>query len=239
MKKYVRARIAAVFLASAAAPAMAADVIPYVEGFGGYSLGTRSGGDGDIVNGTGFGGDFGSSAAYGGGVGIKLPIDNSPIAFRLDFTGNFNPSLGGDNHSGSLDDGTPINGKVKLSANGYLATGYIDFDAGLPVTPFIGFGLGGMHKKIGNIVYSNPQGAFATVNGNDREGVAWTGTVGATYSVIPHVDVDFAYRYIDAGKVNSGSTFTDLTNGSTQQLNTQISSRLQIHQFTAAIRYLF
>src|SRR5579859_8065840 len=117
MNKYVRAQIAAAILAiTGAAPAMAQDVIPYVVGFGGYSLGTQSGG-GDIVNGTGFGGDFGSSAAYGGGVGIKLPIDNSPIAFRLDFTGNFNPSLGGDNHSGSLDDGTPINGKVKLSAN--------------------------------------------------------------------------------------------------------------------------
>ncbi len=36
MKNYARAQIAAVFLASAAAPAMAAEVIPYVEGFGGY-----------------------------------------------------------------------------------------------------------------------------------------------------------------------------------------------------------
>lgn len=237
MKKYVRARMAAIVLASAAAPAMAADVIPYVEGFGGYSLGTRSGGDGDIVNGTGFGGDFGSSSNFGGGVGIKIPVDT--VAFRFDLTGNFNPSLGGDNHGGTLSDGTAIGAKVKVNAVAYLATAYIDMDVGLPVRPFVGFGLGGVHKKTGTVVFSNPAGDFATVSGNDHEGVAWTGTVGATYTVIPHVEIDVDYRYIEAGHVNSGTAFTDLTNGTVQQLNAPISSNLQIHQFGATLRYLF
>ena len=237
MNKYVRAQLAAVILAGTAAPAMAAEVIPYVEGFGGYSIGSRSSGNGDIVNGDGFGGDFGSSGNYGGGVGIKIPVDN--VAFRFDITGNFNPSLGGDNHGGTLGDGTPVAAKVKLADTAYLATAYIDMDVGLPVVPFVGFGLGGSHKKVGTVVFSGPGGAFATVNGNDREGVAWTATVGATYTVIPHVEIDLAYRYIDAGQVNSGSNFTDLTNGTVQGLNTQISSNLQIHQFGATLRYLF
>lgn len=237
MNKYVRAQIAAVLLAASAAPAMAADIIPYVEGFGGYSLGSRSGGDGDIVNGTGFGGDFGSSSNYGGGVGIKIPVDN--VAFRFDITGNFNPSLGGDNHGGTLSDGTPVGAKVKVNAAAYLATAYIDMDVGLPVVPFVGFGIGGVHKKVGNIVFSNPAGAFANVGGGDKEGVAWTGTVGATYTVIPHVEIDVNYRYIEAGRVNSGTAFTDLTNGSVQQLDAPVSSTLQIHQFGAVVRYLF
>jgi len=237
MNKYVRAQIAAAVLAVTAAPAMAADIIPYVEGFGGYSIGSRSGGGGDIVNGNGFGGDFGTSSNFGGGIGIKIPVDN--VAFRFDITGNFNPSLGGDNHGGTLGDGTPVAAKVKLSDTAYLASAYIDVDVGLPVVPFVGFGIGGSHKKIGTVVFSQPGGAFATVGGNDREGVAWSGTVGATYTVIPHVEVDLAYRYIDAGQVNSGSAFTDLTNGSVQQLNSQISSNLQIHQFGATLRYLF
>jgi opacity protein-like surface antigen len=238
MNKYVRAQIAAVLLA-AAAPAMAGDVIPYVEGFGGYTLGGRSGGDGDIVNGTGFGGDFGSSSNFGGGVGLKMPVDNSPIAFRVDFTGNFNPSLGGDNHGGTLSDGTPVDAKVKVAATAYLATAYIDADVGLPVVPFIGFGFGGVHKKVGTVVFSSPLGPFATVNGNDHEGMAWTATVGATYTVIPNVEIDLDYRYIEAGHVNSGTTFTDTTNGTVQGLNSQISSLLQIHQFGATLRYLF
>jgi opacity protein-like surface antigen len=235
MNKYVRAQLAALVLAGAAAPSMAAEVIPYVEGFGGYSLGTSSGGD--IVAGSGFGGDFGSSPNFGGGAGIKIPVDT--IAFRFDITGNFNPSLGGDNHGGTLADGTPVTAKVKLADTAYLATAYIDMDVGLPVVPFIGFGLGGSHKKIGTVVFSNPAGAFATVNGNDRDGVAWTGTVGATYTVIPNIEVDLAYRYIEAAHVSSGSTFTDLTNGTVQQLNSPISSTLQIHQFGATLRYLF
>ena len=238
MKKYVRAQIAAAILAAATtAPAMATDIIPYVEGFGGYSIGTRSGGDGDIVNGTGFGGDFGTSSNFGGGIGIKIPVDN--VAFRFDLTGNWNPSLGGDNHGGTLSDGTPVTAKVKLNTVAYLATAYIDMDVGLPVVPFVGFGVGGSHKKIGNVVFSQPGGAFATVSGNDREGVAWTGTVGATYTVIPHVEIDLDYRYIDAGHVQSGTAFTDLTNGTVQQLNAPISSTVQIHQFGATIRYLF
>jgi opacity protein-like surface antigen len=237
MNKYVRAQLAALVLAGAAAPSMAADVIPYVEGFGGYSIATQSNGDGDIVNGTGFGGDFGTSGFFGGGVGVKIPVDN--IAFRFDLTGNWNPSLGGDNHGGTLSDGTPVNAKVKLADTAYLATAYIDMDVGLPVVPFVGFGLGGSHKKVGTVVFSSPQGAFATVNGNDREGVAWTATVGATYTVIPHVEVDLAYRYIDAGQANSGSKFTDLTNGTVQGLGSQINSNVQIHQFGATLRYLF
>jgi len=237
MNKYVRAQIAAAILASVAAPAMAQDIIPYVEGFGGYSLGHRSGGDGDIVNGTGFGGNFGTSSNFGGGVGIKIPVDNA--AFRFDITGNFNPSLGGSGHNGMLSDGTPIGAKVKLAATAYLATAYIDLDVGLPVVPFVGFGLGGVHKKIGAVVYSNPAGNFATVSGGDREGVAWTGTLGATYTAIPHVEIDLDYRYIEAGPVNSGTNFTDLTNGTTQGLGSPISSTLQIHQFGATVRYLF
>jgi len=238
MNKYVRAQIAAAILAGVVTPALAAEISPYVEGFGGYAIGTSSGG-GDIVSGTGFGGDFGSSGTYGGGVGLKLPIDDTPVALRFDLTGSFVPGLGGDNHTGTLDDGTPVSAKVKLSASTYLATGYIDFDAGLPVVPYVGFGIGGAHKKIGTIVYSGPAGQFGSVNGNDREGVAWSGTVGVTYHVIPHFDIDAGYRYIDAGKVNSGSNFTDATNGSVQGLNAQISSRLQLHQFNATLRYLF
>jgi opacity protein-like surface antigen len=236
MNKYVRVQLAALVLAGAAAPSMAAEMIPYVEGFGGYSLATQRG-SGDIVTGSGFGGDFGSSATFGGGVGVKIPVDT--IAFRFDLTGNFNPSLGGDNHGGTLADGTPVSAKVKLADTAYLATAYIDMDVGLPVVPFIGFGLGGSTKKIGTVVFSNPSGAFATVNGNDRDGLAWTATLGATYTVIPHVEVDLAYRYIEAGHVNSGSSFTDLTNGTVQQLNAPISSTLQIHQFGATLRYLF
>lgn len=239
MKKHLRAQIAAAILVAAAAPAMADDSIhPYVEAFGGYSLGTRSG-DGDIVSGTGFGGDFGNSVTYGGGVGIKIPVDNTGFSFRFDVTGSGNPSLGGDNHTGTLDDGTPVSAKVKLSAATYLATGYIDMNVGLPVTPFVGFGVGGAHMRVGNIVYTGPAGAFASVNGNSHSDFAWTGTVGATYAVMPELEIDLAYRYIDAGKVELGGNFTDLTNGTTQTLNAEIFSRLQIHQFTAAVRYLF
>src|SRR5579859_2670046 len=199
MKKYVRAQIAAAILVSAAAPALADDIHPYVEGFGGYALGTRSG-DGDVVNGTGFGGDFGTSSTYGGGIGVKIPVDNTGFSFRFDVTGSGNPSLGGDNHTGTLDDGSTASAKVKLSAATYLATGYIDMNVGLPVTPFVGFGLGGAHARVGTLVYSGSAGTFASVNGNSHSNFAWSGTVGATYAVMPEIEIDLAYRYVDAGK---------------------------------------
>ena len=237
MKKLVRAQLVAATLAVTAAPAMAQDVIPYVEGFGGYSIGSMSQ-SGNIVSGTGFGGDFGSSVAYGGGIGLKMPIDNG-VSIRTDVTGSFFPSLGGSNHTGTLSDGDTVNAKVKLTGTTYLATVYADVDVGLPVVPFVGFGLGGAHKKISTVVFSGPAGNFATVNGNDHEDLAWSGTVGATYTVIPHVEVDFAYRYTEAGKANSGTNFTDTTNGVASTLNAPISSHLELHQFVATLRYLF
>lgn len=239
MKKHLRAQLAAAILtASLAVPALADEIQPYVEGFGGYAIGTRSG-DGDIVSGTGFGGDFGSSAVYGGGIGIKVPYKDTGFAFRFDLTGSDNPSLGGSNHTGTLDDGTPVSAKVKIKAATYLATAYMDMNVGLPVVPYVGFGLGGAHKSLTTLTYSGPSGAFATVDGNHHEDLAWSGTVGASYPVTENLQIDFAYRYVDAGKVVSGLKFTDLTNGTTQTLDNEIASRLQIHQFTAAVRFLF
>jgi opacity protein-like surface antigen len=238
MNTPVRAPLFAAILAVSAAPAMADDIIPYVEGFAGYGIGGISK-TGDIVSGSGFGGDFGGSGVYGGGVGLKMPIDNSGVSIRIDLTGSALPNLGGSNHTGTLDDGSTVNAKVKLNAITYLATVYADVDVGLPVVPFVGVGLGGAEKRIGTVVYSGPAGAFATVNGINHTDVAWTGTVGATYSVMPHLDLDFSYRYTYAGKAESGTTFTDLTNGVTQTLDTNISSHVQLHQFVAAIRYLF
>jgi opacity protein-like surface antigen len=238
MKKYVRAQIAAAILAVTAAPSMAADVQGYVEGFGGYAIGSR-GGTGDIASGTGFGGDFGNSVTYGGGLGVKIPVDDTGFSFRFDLTGSNSPDLGGNNHTGTLDDGTTVSAKAKVKAATYLATAYIDMNLGLPVTPYVGFGVGGAAKKLNTLTFSGPAGAFATINGSGHSDFAWTGTVGATYMVMPHFEVDLGYRYVDAGRVVSGVTFTDLSNGSTQTLDSVISSRLQIHQVTAALRYLF
>lgn len=238
MNKHVRAPLFAALLAVTAAPAMSAEIIPYVEGFGGYALGDI-GKAGDIVSGTGFGGkDFGSSATYGGGIGFKAPLDNG-VAIRFDITGSFFPSLGGDDHTGTLPDGTPVSAKVKLSGADYMATVYADIDVGLPVVPYVGVGIGGAHKKISTVVFSGPSGAFATVNGNNKEGIAFSMTAGASYKVMDHLELDLSYRYTEAGKVNSGVAFTDLTNGTTQTLDSAISSHLQLHQFLAGIRYLF
>ena len=240
MNKYVRAQLAAaaILAGAAAAPAMADDVIPYIEGFGGYAIGAMSQ-SGDIVSGTGFGGDWGNGGVYGGGVGLKMPIDNSGVAIRVDITGAGIAGLGGNNHTGTLSDGTPVSARVKLTGADYLATVYADIDVGLPVVPFVGFGLGGAHKKIDPLVYTGPSGAFATVDGDKKDGLAWSGVVGASYTVMPHLEFELSYRYTDAGKVSSGSTFTDTTNGVSQQLDSPIVSHLQLHQFVAGIRYLF
>jgi opacity protein-like surface antigen len=217
MKKYVRAQIAAAILAAAAAPALADDVSVYVEGFGGYALGTQS----------------------GSGLGIKLPIENTGFAFRFDITGSGTPSLGGSNHTGTLDDGSVVNAKVKTSVTDILGTAYIDMNFGLPVTPYVGFGLGSTHNKIGTVVYNNANGSFAAVNGANTQALAWSGTIGASYAVMANFDIDLGYRYTGSGAVRSGTNFTDLTNGTTQTLDSPIASRLQLHQFLGTLRYFF
>ena len=226
--------------APAAAESAAGDVTPYIQASTGYAFGDAGGG-GNILSGTGFGGDFGNSGSYGGGIGLKLPGTIGPASFRVDLTGSFNPSLGGSGHGGTLANGTPITATVKLADTVYLANLYADFNLGLPVTPFIGIGVGGAHKKVGNIVYSNPMGNIALVTGNDHEGVAWSATTGASYSLTANLAVELAYRFTECGKVNAGTNFVDLTQTPSvvQGLNQQISSRLELHQLNATLRYSF
>ena len=224
-----------------AAPAVA-DEFPtlYMQGTAGYTV-TSMGTPGNIVTGTGFGGDFGNGGSYGGGVGLKFPAIG-PMNVRVDITGSVSPDLGGSNHGGTLPDGTPVAAKVKLQTDTYLANVYADLGVpGWPVTPFIGVGFGGAHNRVGSIVYSNPAGAFGLVSGGDKSSLAWSATVGAGMEVLPHVAFELAYRYIDAGKVVSGSNFTDLTQSPavTQGLSQQISSYVYLHQFNATVRYLF
>jgi len=224
-----------------AAPALADDMTPsvYVQATGGYAIGSISNAS-NIVTGNGFGGDFGNSATYGGGVGLKFPKIGI-LTVRTDLTGSFDPSLGGSNHTGSLPDGTSVSAKVKLQASTYLANIYGDLDVGSPFMPFVGMGIGGAHKRVSTIIFSNPAGSFASVNGNTHEGFVWSATVGGNYNVTENIALELAYRYTEAGRVNSGSNFTDLTQSPavTQGLNQQISSDLNLHQFTATVRYLF
>ena len=240
------AGLAVAAIAIAATPAYAADsdlppLLPYVHADAGYALGSSSGG-GDIVNGPGFGGNFGNSVNFGGGFGFKIPTESAPMSdIRLDFTYATNPSLGGGVHTGLLGDGTPLSSPVKLSTQTMLGTVYADFNIDAPVTPFIGIGVSSSSNKVSALVYSNPSGSFATVSGNTRTNLGWTATVGASYPFAPNLNIDCGYRYIRAGNVTGGKTFTDLTMNppAVSTLDSALSSTMSLHTFTFALRYMF
>jgi opacity protein-like surface antigen len=248
---YPRPHGAAAFLVAAigvsaamTAPLMSAEaadtLVPYVRADVAWGAGSAGGG-GTIVDGPGFGNNFGTSVGFGGGFGVKLPFTVGPASFRLDGSFSESPSLGGGNHSGSLSDGTPISAPVKVIDKLFLATAYADLDMGWIVTPYVGIGAGGAQNIVKPIVFSNPYGSFAVVDRNSHTAEAWTATVGASYPFYPGFNLDVGYRYVRAGNVRSGGNISDITTSppSAQALSQPIESSLSLNQVTVSVRYTF
>ena len=241
----VRAQAAAmaaavVGLAATAAQAKS-EVAPYLRLDLGYDIGVVGGSTGNLGTGSGIGNDFGSGFVGGGGVGLKFPGEIRQVSFRLDLSTAWSPSLGGDRHSATLGNGTPIAANVSINNQVYLANLYTDLDIGGPITPFIGLGAGGSYSQLKPMTFSNPSGNFATVEGRNSSGAAGSVSVGASYAVAGPVTLDAAYRYVYAGVVKSGTHITDLTQSppAPQLLDRPIASSLNLHAFLLSVRYAF
>lgn len=231
------AAAAAASLGAGSAFAQVLDLDPYVRIDAGYAFTANASGN-IAPQGNGYGNDFGSGFAGGGGIGVKFG-HLGPVSFRVDFTGFATSSLGG-THTGTLSDGTAISTKAKLNNITELATVYVDVATPMPITPFVGFGFGSAQNRVGALTFTNSAGAFGTINPNRNSDTAWSFTAGASYPVMPHIEIEIAYRYTSAGTVRSGTTITDLTTNPpvSGTLDGPLASRLNLQQIGASLRFV-
>ena len=108
----------------------------------------------------------------------------------------------------------PADGDVEVI--GLMANGYWDVDLGLPVTPFVGAGIG-----CGVVVVD-----VLTIAGRideDDAAFAWELMGGLTYHVTPAFSVDGGYRYFATANANIGGDDLDIAT----------------HEVVVALRYSF
>jgi opacity protein-like surface antigen len=110
------------------------------------------------------------------------------------------------------------------SAAVVLANFYIDLGTWWCLTPFIGAGIGGAYHRTSSLtdIGINTDGLGASAAGFARDdhtqwNVAWALHAGLAYNVTNNFKVEFAYRYLNMGDVNTAEVLCGATGCGTGQ----------------------
>jgi len=120
----------------------------------------------------------------------------------------------------------PADGKQTLIAG--MLNGYVDFDFGIPVIPYAGFGVGFGEFKID--LSQETSGALEIDDGDIV--FIYNAMAGITIELTRTSELNFGYRYIAIPNNDS----TALVNGSTAQT---IRSEYDAHEAVAGLRFNF
>ena len=172
----------------------------YLRADAGASISAGTGGD--ILSGSGFGQDFGTSAIIGGGVGYALPVTpDMPVRFRFDVTGSDRVDY--DSTHSASNSVVTLTAKTSLNSAVFLGSAYVDLPTGSAWTPYIGFGLGAAINDLDRVHY-NANGANAgSEGGTTQTNFAWSIGAGVAYQLTSAIAIDGGYRYLDAGRVST------------------------------------
>jgi opacity protein-like surface antigen len=119
-----------------------------------------------------------------------------------------------------------------------LLNGYFEIGSWYDFTPYIGIGAGIAHHRFGPVTL--PPGANiqtgTTTDARARNRLALAAMIGTAYDISERVKLDIGYRYLYAGRIESGTfdcaTSGDICNGGTQSL------RVGSHELRVGLRVL-
>lgn len=174
-------------------------------------------------------------------------------AIGMRFHENFRADLQLGYHRTEVDR-MPIKGQ-RPPAQGYtallsvMANGYIDYDLGIGVIPYVGAGIGWGRLEIDAKNQSEFGGPLQTsVEGRDHV-FTWSLMIGGTYPVNDLIDLSFGYKYIATTDADINSTgrdigFLDEDTSPVIAIPTVYTSRrieteYDAHEAVFAIRYKF
>ncbi len=116
-----------------------------------------------------------------------------------------------------------------ISAWTLLVNGYIDFDTGGRLTPYIGGGVGVSRLTTSNVAFVNPDFTTGTWTGMTTWNFAWALMAGATVDVTDNILIDLNYRYVHLG---NAMAWTTLDGGTPINYN-----NITAHEFRAGLRF--
>ena len=95
----------------------------------------------------------------------------------------------------------------KISNGLILANGYIDLGTWYHLTPYVGAGVGVAINHLSGVTdlnelnYGQPSGSS---QGNTKTNFAYAFMAGVAYDIAPNLKLDFGYRFVDMGRLQSG-----------------------------------
>ena len=118
-----------------------------------------------------------------------------------------------------------------------LLNGYFEIGSWHDVTPYIGLGAGLAHHRFGPVTLpTGTNHSATTTDARSRNRLALAAMMGAAYDISERVKLDIGYRYLYAGRIESGAfdcaTSGDICNGGTQSL------RVGSHELRVGLRVL-
>lgn len=186
--------------------------------------------------------DFGDTTFVGGGIGYQW---NSWL--RFDATAEYRMKSKF-KVIGSYTEFCP-NGRCfdvydgHHSAAVFMANAYVDLGTWFCLTPFVGAGAGFARHTINGLSDTNPTVGGFGFAGNDFSEwkFAWSATAGVAYNVSNNFKMEFAYRYLNFGDVNTGiidcSSSGCSTGGGARAFYT--FQTLDSHDFKLGMRWMF
>ena len=150
-------------------------------------------------------GDVGTVA----GVELGLGYAVAP-AVRLEALLTYRPRFTFDGHANFLDPDRQQSVSVDLSSLSGILAAYVDFPGvGVrplgPFSPFVSGGLGATRVASGETRMTFPK-TRTLVPGTRRTGLTWRLTVGLGMSLGERATLDLAWRYTDAGVIETGAS---------------------------------
>ena len=134
----------------------------------------------------------------------------------------------------------PDNASGHIGMLAIMTNGYVDWDLGIGVVPYLGAGIGWGHVEI----EAKNKAAFQTrINGRDSV-FAWSLMVGGSYPINEVLDLSLGYRYIATTDPDINSNLTDPAPPPPPILAaTSVSRRLEAefdaHEIVLALRFNF
>jgi opacity protein-like surface antigen len=189
----------------------------------------RIDGGGSFPTGTSLAGldDFSPSAMVDAGVGFKmLPF------LRTDITASYRP----DYNQNATNANTFLAQKSDIKSLAAFLNFYFDIPTGpLPVTPYVGAGIGAARNETGTTSQFDPfTGNTASVGGATKTSLAYQAMAGLSFPIFVGVAVDAGYHYVDLGHFTTAAGTT--LNGAVGVAQT---GRLKAHEFQLGLRVGF
>jgi opacity protein-like surface antigen len=132
-------------------------------------------------------------------------------------------------------------GSMKFDIQTLFLNFFYDFDTGTPFTPYIGYGVGAAFIKAKGsmkVSYSNNEPGFDGSASNSQSNFAFNLAAGIGYDFNENLTFDLGYRYLDLGKVDTGTIRYDSPSPDAPEFY-KYDATLSTHEVLLAVRYTF